>query len=402
MRGHVAKAGFLFVIPWRLELQGGVNRVVSCLYDRMAEDGHFRPWVLTAEWGLGRPVLEQVQGRDVIRAELNAPLEDRRSARNLARYLIHLPRQLRELAGFLHAQGIQVVNPHYAGQNSVQFALLKCLGLYRGKLVLSFHGRRNLSRGLVSSGAHAAVWRFILEQADRITVVSRHMADLSASWPSSIRRKIAVIRNGLDMKRFLGENTPGPWRMPTLGRVGDRPAILAVGNIHRIKGQDVLIRAFSAVKGEVPDAVLLLAGREGPFSEPVRDLARSLGVLESVVFLGNVEHSSIRVLMDRADVFVLPSRSEGLPLVLLEAGASGLPVVATNVGGVPEVITDGRNGWLVPPEDSPTLACRIVSLLTDPAKRESFGRNLSSTVKRDFSFDRTYQEYLAAAGVDHP
>jgi glycosyltransferase involved in cell wall biosynthesis len=149
------------------------------------------------------------------------------------------------------------------------------------------------------------------------------------------------------------------------------PVIGTLARLARQKGLDVLLDAVAIVARDQPDVRLMIAGG-GPLESELRAQAADLGLEHSVDFLGWVENG--RSLLPTFDVFVLPSRWEGMPIALLEARAAGLPTVATDVGGAREVIDDGHDGWVVPPEDPEALAHALLDLVQDPAKREAWGR----------------------------
>ena len=124
--------------------------------------------------------------------------------------------------------------------------------------------------------------------------------------------------------------------------------------------------------------------------DEVRKLAESLGLAGEVHFLG--QRRDVPDLLNAMDIFVLPSYSEGLSLALLEAMAAGLPVIATAVGGLPEVVTDGDNGLLIPPRDAAALAGALERLLADPALAQRLGANAREHVREHFSLDRLGRE----------
>ncbi len=192
--------------------------------------------------------------------------------------------------------------------------------------------------------------------------------------------KVRVTYNGVDAAFFSGQRDAGQ---------GDRGAatLLFCGRLNgprEQKGIDVLLNSLPLVVRQ-HDVVLLIIGT-GPRLDQYRALAEELDLSPSVRFLGFVEHDEMPEQYARADVFVLPSRREGFPLVLPEALASGLPVVATGVGGVPEIIADGETGLLVAPEDPHALAEAINSLLSDPERMKSMGMKGRARAKSHFTW----------------
>jgi len=152
-----------------------------------------------------------------------------------------------------------------------------------------------------------------------------------------------------------------------------------------IKGLDHLIQAIATLRPELPDLRLEIAGT-GPEQMRLETLVRTLGLTECVTFLG--WQVDLAAAMARWAVFALPSFDEGLPIVVLEAMAASLPVVATAVGGVPEVVEDGRTGWLVPSGDSASLAEGLRLLLLNPEQRRAMGAAGRARAQEHFSIDR--------------
>ena len=155
-----------------------------------------------------------------------------------------------------------------------------------------------------------------------------------------------------------------------------QPSFCCVARQHHAKGVDVLIRAFRTVLRDLPSAGLTLVGA-GDELEANRRLATELGLEDSVQFVGAVTNAA--PYLRAADAVVLPSRREGLPVVILEALVLERPVVASRVGGTPTVVVDGETGWLAPPEDEGALAAALVACVSDPAegaRRARAGREL--------------------------
>ena len=186
--------------------------------------------------------------------------------------------------------------------------------------------------------------------------------------------RVTVILNGVDTEYF---------QPPRAGRSGT-PVILSVGRLEPQKDQEVLIEAFRSVAAEHPEAQLRLVGN-GTLRENISSLAARHGLAARVQVLPG--RTNLRPLFQEATVFALSSQAEGLPNVVLEAMASGLPVVATRVGGLPEVVAPGRTGWLVPPRNVPALAAALSHLLSAPDTCQAFGRAGREQAMRDFSLE---------------
>ncbi|MFN7926769.1 MAG: glycosyltransferase family 4 protein [Blastocatellia bacterium] len=157
--------------------------------------------------------------------------------------------------------------------------------------------------------------------------------------------------------------------LPSSIAIPARPRLVCVGRLFPTKGQEVLLRALALLKERVPHIQLELVGR-GPQEAELRALAASLGIAAQCDFVGAVSHAEVLQRMRTATATVLPSRSDNNPLVVIESLALGVPVVASGVGGIVESLTDGVEGFLVPPDDPATLAARLALLLTDADLRQ--------------------------------
>jgi len=156
----------------------------------------------------------------------------------------------------------------------------------------------------------------------------------------------------------------------------DNPVFITVGRLDKVKNQSLLLRGFSRAVKEYPGIKLLIAG-DGMQKEKLQALTKSLQIADSVQFLGIISNAEKH--LQNADVFVLTSEYEGLPLTILEAMASGLPIISTDVGGVKDVVTD--NGILIESQDEVALAEGMVRLIKDKELREIYGRNSMKNVQ---------------------
>jgi L-malate glycosyltransferase len=191
--------------------------------------------------------------------------------------------------------------------------------------------------------------------------------------------RLRLIANGLDAARFAPA-TP----RPHIRR------IVMVANLRPEKGQDTLLAAAPRILERYPDASFTFVG-EGPRRGALETLTRALGVTERVRFLG--ESRDVAPILAGHDLFVLPSRSEAFPNALIEAMATALPVVATDVGGIPEVVRPGINGRLVPPDDAGALADAVLGLMDDPAAAAALGRAARADILRHYTIDRMVERF---------
>jgi colanic acid/amylovoran biosynthesis glycosyltransferase len=173
----------------------------------------------------------------------------------------------------------------------------------------------------------------------------------------------------------------------------EKPLILHVARLVEVKGTRYLLRAFATVARQHDQVRLLIIG-DGPLRTGLQALAASLGVRDRVEFLGALPHAEVLSWMRKAAMLALPGirtatgREEGLGMVLLEAAATGLPIIGSRVGGIPECILDGRTGFLVPERDASALAQRLSELLENPVKRHQMGAAGRALVESRFNIDR--------------
>jgi glycosyltransferase involved in cell wall biosynthesis len=201
-------------------------------------------------------------------------------------------------------------------------------------------------------------------------------------------RAIEVVYNGVELDGDASVSVRREFGIPR-----DAPLIGEVGRLCDVKGQRELIAALA----EVPDARAVLIGADleqgGAYQRTLEREAEERGVRDRVYFAGRREDAA--AMLAELDVFALPSWTEGLPLVVLEAMARKRPVVATSVGGTPELVVEGETGLLVPPRDAKALAAALRRLLADADLRVRFGENAYRRVRERFSADAMAERVLA-------
>jgi glycosyltransferase involved in cell wall biosynthesis len=232
------------------------------------------------------------------------------------------------------------------------------------------------------AGPFRFVERVLARRAARVIAITESLARFQVERVGLPRDKVEVVHYGLDdLPRAWGKNPPDP--VPPRKRV-----VLCVCRLEPQKGVDVALRALA----EVPDAHLVVLG-EGPQRAELEQLARALGV--QAYLPGRVP--DVATWLRRADLLVHPVRWEGFGLALLEAMLASLPVVATRVSSIPEIVVDGETGLLVPPDDPPALAAALNRVLSEPS---AFGERGLARARAGFSVarmaDRTLEVYRAA------
>ena len=387
---------FLFVLPWDLNHLGGVNQVVGNLYRQAQETDRWRPMLLVSNWAHPKPAYQEVEGRTTAYVRLRSPWSKSRPWKALISFLIHMPSALNTLRKMLTEHNVSIVNIHYPSLAALSFTLLRAFGGFRGKVMLSFHGT-DITHASETSGVERWMWRTLLRSADAIVSCSAALKQTITALAPECEHKVRIIQNGLDVEWFRAQWDRAFALEPELA---SRRYILNIGTFLHIKGQDILLEAFRRIAGEFPDLVLVLVGGAGPTLAELKEKARKNGLEERTFFYVDVPHSRIATFYEHARVFCLSSRREAFPLVLLEAGSFGLPIVASNVGGAPELISEGEDGRLVPPGNPVALASALRDLLLDERAALAMGERLQSKVTEHFTWERSFRQYEQLAGIE--
>jgi glycogen(starch) synthase len=223
----------------------------------------------------------------------------------------------------------------------------------------------------------------VMRQADWVACCCRAaLAETRAHLPEITPRSSAIL-NGLPFPN--GVPRPAPL---------DPPVLLCIGRLSEQKGFDLAVAAFSEVLTRFPAARLVILG-DGPERAALEAQAARSGVAPSIEFVGWIPPSTVPEQIASSTIVLQPSRRvEGLPLVAVQAAQIGRPIVATRVGGLPEVVSDRETGFLVEPEDPRALARAIVALLDEPEALQRMGEAARRRARRDFTIDRFVSEYV--------
>ena len=253
-----------------------------------------------------------------------------------------------------------------------------------------------VSRGWTGENRKVRTYEWLdrrhLKWMDHVVCVSDGQAAKVRRWCGVPESRLTVIRNSARLGAF--ENRAPDSRQKLLGffpNASPSHIVLAAGRLSPEKGFSVLIEAADSFLRSIPSAVVVLFG-DGVLRPELEAGIRARGLSDRFAVPGF--RSDLDSLIAAADVVVLPSFTEGLPNVALEASAAGVPVVATAVGGTPEVIADGETGYLVPPGNPRELAARVGDLLRNPALRTRFGEAGRTRMQQLFTFDAQATAYL--------
>jgi glycosyltransferase involved in cell wall biosynthesis len=265
----------------------------------------------------------------------------------------------------------QLIHAHFASGGRSALPLAESLGV---PLVVTLHGCDVTVRG-----SQAEIYRHLAEYACLFVCVSEFIRAraLEAGFP---KEKLSVHHIGIDRTLFSPSETDGL-----------SSNVLFVGRLVEKKGCEYLLRAMRRVQGECPECELTIIG-DGPLRSSLEALAVELGL--RCRFLGAQPTDGVRAALRSAKIFCVPSvtaangDSEGLPTVLAEAQAMGVPVVSTTHGGIPEIVIDGVNGLLVPERDAQSLAAALLDLLGDEERWRQFRSAALRNVEQHFDLNR--------------
>jgi len=244
---------------------------------------------------------------------------------------------------------------------------------------------------------HWLITRYALSRADRVTATGMRLAEATVRYMPP-GKDVAVIPYGVDLDRFS----------PRERADGDSLVVGSVGRLSPEKGLKYLLQAMTTVTREEPRTRLLLAG-DGPDRGALERLTSRLGLADCVEFAGEVAHEQVPDALGRMDVFAMPSTWEGFGVAALEAEAMKLPVVASNIHGIPDVVENGVSGILVPPKDVDALSRAILRLLRDGDERRRMGRAGRELVASRYSWTEStrrmealYDELLSVPSGRRP
>jgi glycosyltransferase involved in cell wall biosynthesis len=295
-------------------------------------------------------------------------------------------RQLRKIIGLFEPDVI-----HARSTGAWFDAASSTVGLKRTRLLLSFHGRATLDApGL----RRRLVDRWTTRRADAILTVSHESAGMLREELGIPGDKLTTIHNGVDTNLFCpAENeTEIAGARHRLGVPPGADIVICVANLLPIKGLDMLVQGWRQVQMAHPLARLLLVG-EGPQRADLEDLVRASRCGHVIRLLGTRE--DVPSLLRAADLFALPSRYEGCSNATLEAMASGLPVLACDVGGMREIVTPNRTGWLVRPGDSDGFVHTMLAALLDRCVRQRVGTAGRDAAVKHFGIDTWVARHAA-------
>jgi len=368
------------------EIRGGVDAMVVNLTAHLRRRHRVCVLVPTG-WDTRSVVRNDVDGVPVYSMRLRMPIDPRRPWRGFFGWLLEFPRTLFRLRSLVRAEGIDLIHAHMGVDHQIYFRCLRWLG--GPPYVITLHGSDVSLFSHLSRSSQMAV-RFALGGAARVVAVSGSLARAAEKQFPHLS-PLPRIFNGLML--------PGP-EFVAGQMAGQASAVLPerfavmVGSFDPYKGHDLALLAWGQLKAFEPDLHLVVIG-DGVLRASYVSLIAEQECTKTVHLTGQIGHDDVLRIMAAAELMVFPSRSEGLPYVLLEAGAVGIPVVCTRIPVFEEIIDDDVNGLLVPLDEPEALVAAVVRLARDPQLRVRLGSCLREQVQTGFTAEAMTASYEA-------
>ncbi|GAB3786467.1 glycosyltransferase [Dyella agri] len=287
----------------------------------------------------------------------------------------------------IRAHRTDVLHSHNAVAHYL--AVLASLGLHVGKVINTRHGMGGMQRW----NRAEMLYRASLAHTDAVAMVCEAACNGAIEHGLVPQRKLRVVPNGVRVQEFTVASPAARARLREALRLSPQTRVIGtVGRLNWAKDQANLIHAFRHVHEQLPDSALVMIG-DGSLRPELEACARDEGVAGAVHFLG--DRSDVRDLLQGLDVFVLSSVSEGYSMALLEASATALPIVATDVGGNREIVLHGVTGSIVPARDAEALAQAVLALLRNPEHAARLGAAARAMMEASGSLEAMAVRYAA-------
>lgn len=374
----MSEPSYLFVLPWDPQQVGGVSGVVKSLAKSMSERGSARPLIFANDWQAKSP--RHAEHCTLFRFSLfGSP-----SAAGVLKACLFAPAQLWRIARLLRAVDARAVNFHYPGLAPAGVAILKRLGVFDGKLLLSYHGT---DVAAPNGPIERALLAFIHRSADHLVACSHSLAARMAHEFRIAPARISVIYNGVDPMLFDGTaHVRLPIELPS-------SFIVSISSFIPRKNLLLLLQAFALLARKFPDLHLCIAGGNGPERARIEAAARSGGLGHRVHLLVDLDQAQVATLLARAKACVQTSLAESFPLAVIEAGASGTPLVVSDIPGHDELVRDGVTGRTFPRDDAQACARAIAAVLDDPPVAARMAAAQRQWVRQTLTWSATLSQY---------
>jgi glycosyltransferase involved in cell wall biosynthesis len=383
--------GVLLVMSWRPTEIGGVTTAVLNLRDELRRSGQVSADLLVESWDCRTLSTEIFAGEPLYLLRIASPIQKGRVLAALG-FVWGFARTARQLSKLIAERNIGTVNVHFPGLEVVLWSLLVRLGLFRGQLVLSFHGA-DVTQAAASAGLiERLLWRFAIRSATALTACSGMLArELVTLFPYAAP-KISVVPNGVSADKVMAEALL-PAANEDLPRT---PFIVCIAGFEPKKGLDTLLRAFAVVRQEQPNLTLALLCRAGPDFETVSALIHELELADGVYLRIDCPHARAMAILRGAEALIVPSRKEPFGIVVLEAAVLECPVVLTSVCGVLESLPADPPVAIVAPDDPAALARAMILLLGNRLAAQNSAVALRRYVVESLTWSSAAAQLLSA------
>lgn len=363
-------SGVLLVVPWD-QTQGGVNTIVRNLGRALREEGDEPLFLFPGSSVAPREGVSRL-GFPAVYMNLRPPMVARRPLLSAIGFAATAPAVLWQLVRLVRRHRIAVINVHYPGPSAAILVALR--RLTGARLVTSVHGS-DLT-GLAMESRERGWMAALLEHSDAIIAPSSAYADYVRREFPAVAGRVVAVPNGVDVDAIQAMATDPNVALPAAARAGT-PYFVCVAAFNPKKAHDTLLRAFA----RVPSAYRLLLAGDGPLRREIERLAGELGIEDRVVLLGEQPPAVVAKLLAGAVSSVLPSRDEPFGIAAVESMVVGTPVVATNVGGLAEIVEHERTGLVVPADDPDALAAALTRIAGDAPLRGRLGSSARETAR---------------------
>ncbi|CUU04023.1 N-acetyl-alpha-D-glucosaminyl L-malate synthase BshA [Candidatus Kryptobacter tengchongensis] len=278
---------------------------------------------------------------------------------------------------------LDIIHVHYAIPHATSAILAKMILNNKIKVITTLHGTDITLVGLEPS--FTPVVRFGIEASDGVTAVSKYLRETTIST-YNINREIEVIPNFVDTETFKPSKNP---QLRKRIAPKDEKILIHVSNFRKVKRVQDAVKVFDLVRKKIPSKLVFVG--DGPERSDAENLCRQLKLYDDVVFLGKQE--ALHEILCSADIFLLPSQMESFGLSALEAMSCGIPVIATNVGGIPEVVLHGETGYLTEVGNVERMASYVIELLEDENKYREFSEKARERAEKLFDKNLIIPKY---------
>jgi glycosyltransferase involved in cell wall biosynthesis len=301
----------------------------------------------------------------------------------------HDPRHYVQLKEYIKRETCDLMHIHVWNPASCRYAFMAA-NKYNLPLIVTEHDPFELPK------FKKYIKNKLMKRVQKIVTVSHANQKLMQKLYPELKNYTTTIHNGIDATWFesqllnFSEKKMQEFREEEFDADDDTKVILTVAELHERKGLEYLIKAMPAILEKIPNTKLIIVG-EGPQRQDIEKLIEKEGLAKNIKLLGH--RKSIPKIMASANLFVLPSVKEAFGLVILEAMAAWLPVLATKVGGIPEIIEDGVNGFLIEPKNSEKLTKKILELFNENFNFEEYIKNAQTILKEKFDAKAMAKQY---------